>query len=155
MTLKGMDENVATFGQDGRPDCLVEAGPMVVVWIGYDHEFHPGDRHGPNLSNTPYNAIVDTGTRDSCIDSDLATELNLPILGQRRLTGVNGSRTVNVYCAQVYFPDLGFLSSHQFPGANLGKPHHVLIGRDILQNFTMTYQGQTGVVSISRNPAGQ
>ena len=151
MTLKGMDENVATFGQDGRPDCLVEAGPMVSVQIGDDHKFRPGgDRHGPNLSNTLYSALVDTGSRDSCIDSGLATELNLQILGQRCLTGFQGSQRVNVYYAQVYIPELNGVFSHQFAGVNLGKPPHVLIGRDLLQNFTMTYEGQTGVVRISR-----
>lgn len=153
--INATNEHRSTFGQEGRPDLLAENGPMVVVQIGFDPGLHPGDEQGPNLSNIKYSALVDTGTRDSCIDSNLAMKLNLPILGQRILTGIHGPQSTNIYGAQVYIPELNVAFSHQFAGGLLGNPPHVLIGRDLLQNFTMIYEGQTGVVRISRGSTGR
>ena len=142
-------------GFEGRPGLLTEKGPMVVVQIGFDPWVHPGGKQGSSLSKRLYSALVDTGSAYSCIDSDLATELNLPILGQGNLTGIHGPQPANIYCAQVYIPELNGAFSHQFAGVRLGNPPHVLIGRDLLQNFTMIYEGQTGVVRISRGSTGR
>ena len=81
----------------------------------------------------------------------LATNLNLPVVNRRFVSGVQGSFEVNVYMAQVHFPALSKTMYGAFAGVNLvagGQPHSALIGRTFLRHFTMTYNGKTGLVEI-------
>jgi predicted aspartyl protease len=95
--------------------------------------------------------LVDTGATESCIDNLLASQLNLPIIDRRPISGVGGKQTVNMYLAQVHIPSLGFTIHGSFAGVDLkagGQTHLALIGRTFLQSFTMIYEGKTGTVTI-------
>lgn len=134
-----------------KPEFLVQFGPTLQVRIGFD----PNRRAGtpPALPENDYQALVDTGATASCIDSSLASTLELPIIDRKPVSGVHGLLEVNVHLAQIYIPALGLTQSGAFSGVHLhagGQPHSVLIGRTFLRFFTMQYHGGTGAVTITR-----
>ena len=95
-------------------------------------------------------ALVDTGASHSCIDSQLATQLQLPLVNVTQISGVHGAGPANVYLAQIHITYLSHTVYGQFFGVNLvGQRHAAIMGRAFLTEFTMTYDGATGTVTIS------
>ena len=132
---------------------LVAWGPTLLVDIGFDASFNAAVPSVPVAGVKGMQALVDTGAGESCIDSQLAGQLNLPIVDKRPISGVHGSHLVNVYLAQIHVPSLNFTIHGAFAGVDLaagGQVHKALIGRTFLQNFTMVYEGLTGTVKLSR-----
>ena len=70
-------------------DLLVSLGPTLLVNIGFDPNHDPvaNPRGIPVPGITGVQALVDTGATECCIDSLLATELNLPIVDRRQIAG--------------------------------------------------------------------
>ena len=133
---------------------LVQYGPTLPVRIGFDQEHNLASPGPPNLPDHVYPALVDTGATISCIDSALALHLGLPIVNRRMIAGVHGASTVNIHLAQIYIPSLEFTDYGEFAGVHLaagGQPYFALLGRTFLLDFTMTYEGRTGVVTISND----
>lgn len=134
-------------------DFLVALGPTILVDIGFDPSFQttpPMKR--PIAGMTGIQALVDTGAGESCIDSLLATQLNLPIVDRRSISGCHGSQEVNMHLAQVFFPALNWTIWGSFAGVHLaagGQMHKALIGRTFLRHYKMVYDGRTGEVTIS------
>lgn len=134
-------------------DLLVAHGPTLFVDIGFDPLYNPTAPSGrPSLAETKLWALVDTGATESCIDSDLAAKLQLPIVDRRRVGGVSGLKEVNMHLAHIHIPSLSFTLYGAFAGVDLiagGQLHYALIGRTFLQHFKMTYDGLTGCVTLS------
>ena len=109
-----------TPGANGR-DLLVGDGPTLLVLIGFDATFDPVALPigVPNLPQSPVRALVDSGAVESCIDSALAMNLNLPIVDRRMISGVHGPREVNVHLAQIYIPSLAFTLYGPFAAVDL------------------------------------
>lgn len=134
----------------GAPDLLVERGPTLQVRVGFDPTFSQGAV--PDLPADTFPALVDTGASVSCIDSDLARDLDLPIVDRGVVAGVLGTDEVNFHLAQIYVPELDGTFRRRFAGVHLaagGQSHAVLLGRDFLNFFTMRYDGRTGSVAIA------
>ena len=96
-------------------------------------------------------ALVDTGADESCIDSLLAAQLNLPIIDKRMTAGAHGAKQVNIHLAQVHIPTLNYTIYGLFSGVDLragGQEHFALIGRTFLRNFKTIYDGATGDVEL-------
>jgi predicted aspartyl protease len=133
---------------------LQQNGPTIFVDIGFDATFQPTlPVKRPVAGITGISALVDTGAGESCIDSMLATQLNLPIVDRRHVSGCHGSQEVNMHLAQVYFPALNFTIWGAFAGVHLaagGQIHRALIGRTFLRHYTMVYEGRTGNVTLSK-----
>ena len=130
------------------PGQLVQYGPTIPVQVGFDPEYYPVSSEPPNLPDHMYPALVDTGATTSCIDSDLALNLGLPIVNRRIIAGVHGISTVNIHLAQIYVPDLEFTDYGEFAGVHLsagGQPYFALLGRTFLLDFTMTYRVERGL----------
>jgi predicted aspartyl protease len=126
-------------------------GPTLIVDIGFDSAFVVGGSP-PVAGVTGIRALVDTGASESCIDSMLASQLNLPIVDRRLISGVHGPIEVNMHLAQVRVPSLNFTIYGAFAGVHLdagGQMHKALIGRTFLQHYTMVYEGRTGNVILS------
>jgi predicted aspartyl protease len=123
-----------------------------MVDIGFDPNFNPQNQiQIPVPGIRGVRALVDTGATESCIDSRLAAQLNLPIVDRRGIGGVGGAHVVNIHLAQVHVPSLGKTVVGAFAAVHLaagGQAHHALIGRTFLQHFTMIYEGRTGTVTI-------
>jgi predicted aspartyl protease len=129
-------------------------GPTLQVDIGFD------PNHDAKLAVSPpvagvsgLHALVDTGATESCIDSLLAAQLNLPVVDRHLVAGVGGSHEVNVHLAQVHIPALNVTINGAFAGVQLragGQLHSALIGRTFLMNFKMVYDGPKGQVELIR-----
>jgi hypothetical protein len=134
-------------------DLLVSYGPTLLVNIGFDPNFRVVvPMQIPISGITGVRALVDTGAAESCIDSLLASQLNLPIVDRRPIAGVHGSQEANMHLAQVYVPSLNFTIYGAFAGVHLtagGQFHRALIGRTFLRSFTMVYEGRIGTVTLS------
>ena len=134
-------------------DSLYKFGPTLWVEVGFDPSYHPDRTSRPTLPTTPWAGLVDTGATDCCIDSTIAQQLNLPIFDRTRMSGIGGSVDVNYHLAQIYIPDLNYTIYGAFAGVHLaagGVPHRVLIGRSLLGDFRMEYDGRTGAVTLGR-----
>lgn len=130
---------------------LVYFGPTLKVDIGFDPTYTPDSGRLANVCMTGLDALLDTGASESCIDSGLAAQLNLPVVDRQTMTGVHGSRTVNVHLAHIVVPALEFVIHGRFAGIDLiagGQRHHALIGRTFLHRLTMIYDGATGKVTL-------
>lgn len=133
-------------------DQLVSYGPTLLVNIGFDPAYDSTRGVLPVAGVTGINALVDTGATESCIDSMLAAQLNLPVVDRRFIAGVHGRQEINIHLAQVYVPALNFTLYGAFAGVHLaagGQPHQALIGRTFLRHYTMVYEGKTGTVRLS------
>lgn len=135
-------------------DALAFAGPMLNVSIGQDFGFQSGLGVPPELSDMLFPALIDTGCRVSCIDANLAHEMDLPIVGDtpHPISGVLGSGEVDIFLAEITVPELQLTVAGRFPGVHLaagGQPYGAIIGRDVLRNFAMMYDGRTDVVTLS------
>jgi predicted aspartyl protease len=131
-------------------DQLVRFGPTLTVRIGFDDQFGPG--RDPDLPETEYHALVDTGASLSCIDSGLAASLKLPVIDRVGVAGALGGGQVNLHLAQILIPSLQTTVYGGFAGVHLhagGQPHSALIGRMFLKSWSMSYNGQTGSVILS------
>ena len=103
-------------GEASGCDLLAAYGPTLLVHIGFDPNYRPTV---PNVLPVPgltgIHALVEPNAAESCIDSLLASQLNLPIAERRLLSGVHGSHTANRHLAQVYIPSLNFTISACLP----------------------------------------
>ena len=148
-TKCGFDSNLE--GETGA-ELLTFYGPTLLVNIGFDSDHIYPSPTPPEPGVTGVEALVDTGASESCIDSVLAAQLNLPTVDRRDLAGPHGAEKVNIHLAQIIVPSLSFMIYGRFAGVHLkagGMAHQALIGRTFLRNVTMVYEGLTGTVSIS------
>jgi len=136
-------------------DLLVSWGPQIFVDIGFDPSYAfvlGGPPPTPGKKQLP--ALIDTGSGESCIDSLLAAQLNLPIVNKRMQAGAHGAKMVNMHMAQVHIPSLNYIIYGEFAAVDLrigGQSIDALIGRTFLQHFKMTYDGATGDVELVGN----
>ena len=76
-------------------DLLVAYGPTLKVDIGFDPAYsHKNIGQIPIPGLRGISALVDTGATESCIDSRLASQLNLPIVDRRQISGLTCARHV-------------------------------------------------------------
>lgn len=99
-------------------ELLVAYGPTLSVDIGFDPNHDPtANPRGipvPRIRNV--HALVDSGATECCIDSLLATQLNLPLVNRRQISGAHGQKETNVYLAQVHIPALAITMNGAFCG---------------------------------------
>jgi hypothetical protein len=137
-------------------DTLVQRGPRLSVYVGFDPGFDPTIAGNvPDLRSREMNALVDTGSAVTCIDVALARELELRCVGTGYFTGMHGPSEANMYEAQIWVPALDYTMHGTFRAVRvtLGESQ-VLFGRDFLKQFTMVYEGHTGGVTLARYSTG-
>jgi len=94
-----------------------------------------------------YPALIDTGASETCIDAQLAVSLDLHAVDAQTISTASGEDRILRYLAMVEIPDLGVFKLSRFPGVRLsegGQYHRILIGRDLLQDMYLTYDGFAG-----------
>jgi hypothetical protein len=102
-------------GATGR-ELLTTWGPTLSVDIGFDPKFLLNTGTIPIAGITQVGALVDTGAGESCIDSLLAAQLDLPIVDRRPIAGAHGQGMVNMHLAQIRVPALNFVIYGAFAG---------------------------------------
>jgi hypothetical protein len=131
-------------------ELLLRDGPIIPVRVGYDRNFN-GHGGVPNIPADEYRAILDTGSSHCSIDSALARRLKLPIVGEDNMDDSGAAHTTNIHMATVHVPQFLLTRHGKFHAVSLTRDRHVLLGREFLQYFTMTYQGRTGTITLSND----
>jgi hypothetical protein len=101
-------------------------------------------------------ALIDTGAALSAVDDRVMSELEIPVLNQMETATPHGTGLSNMYNASASFHDLAMLDVHldDVLGCYLGdfeegRPEIImLLGRDILRNLVLTYDGPNDRVTI-------
>jgi len=140
---------------------LVDKGPTTSVQIGFTPDLFHAD---PNivqaakqsvLNQSPptlVEALIDSGASDSCIDESLAVELGLPLVNRVQAAGVGGGHEFNVYLGYIRIVALNYVQYGRFMGVLLqdgGQPHHVLLGRSLLKDMILVYDGRDGTCRLA------
>lgn len=130
-------------------DALRQLGPSLPVLVRLPQI--PG-APGPSEDQPPQprqvSALIDTGAFDSCIDEQVASSLQLPIIDRQRVSGVAGRREHNVFLAQVDVPAVNKSRRGRFVGVTLGPQHHAILGREFLHGMLLIYDGENGRVQL-------
>jgi predicted aspartyl protease len=142
-------------------NALVFIGPTVPVEIGFSPDMFHSDPivvqqaiqsvHAQPPSQL-VEALIDTGAGDSCIDEDLAQQLQLPLIDHQEGSGIGGRETFNVYLGHVRIASLGYIQYGRFMGVKLqaGKqPHRALLGRTLFTELILVYDGRDGSVRLA------
>ena len=109
-------------GISNQPDLLVARGPTLPVIIGLDDDLVIGASSLTDIAQQLSPALVDTGSDTTCVDSDLAHTLNLPIVNQEVVSmGVHGRGMVNFHLARISIPALGATFAGVFCGSSSGS----------------------------------
>lgn len=142
-------------------DVLAQKGPTIPVEIGFNVGLTNPDPAivqaaivAVHAAAPPQllDALIDTGAGQSCIDEDVATQLQLPLVDQVEQSGVHGSAKLNRYLGYIRIPSLNFLEYGLFTGARLqagGQPHKAIIGRTVLLRMILVYDGRDGSVRLA------
>ena len=137
---------------------LLQMGPTLLVDIGFDPDYKytaGGLTFNSDIAQVP--ALIDTGATFSCIDDALAQSLGLPLVDRHMFWGINGECELNVYLAHIVVPALSFFQHGVFFGCSIVQisgVHRAVLGRTLLQNMMLIYDGRTGSVRITRQPSG-
>ncbi|MEX3687937.1 retroviral-like aspartic protease family protein [Paraburkholderia sp. BR14263] len=149
---------------DGRavPNALINVGPTIQVVVSALGPVVAAPAAGaapvapvapaPAPTAQVVSGLIDTGAQQSCIDSDLAIRLGLPVVDRVMISGANGAHGHDVFAAQVSVPSLGITQTGLFAGVHLSggqQPHQVLLGRTFLQNVVMVYDGRRAQVMVA------
>ena len=129
-------------------EALVQDGPTLPIEIETDPA-------APDPERTTYSipALIDTGANLNAIDDARAQQMRLPIVDQVCVSGISGSIILNVYLARILISDLAIDQLGRFTGVHLqagGQSHLALLGRELLKDCRLIYDGPTGGVLISR-----
>ena len=123
-------------------ELLIQYGPQIEVMIGFDTKLE---------DSCPMPALLDTGATLSCIDLKLAERLRLKQTDARELVGAHEKRVTPFYRADIYIPQLKCAWRNEFGGLPLeenGFGCKVLVGRNLLSNLCLRYEGYSGKVLI-------
>lgn len=131
---------------------LLRAGPTVLIDVGFDVGFKYGVTIGePSSTARQIPALIDAGAAESCIDDQFALSIGLPIVDKQWACGIGGSVELSVYLAHIIIPGPR-MQWGKFSGVKLkdsNQAHMVLIGRSMLQNMLLIYDGQSGKVTLA------
>ena len=98
-------------------------------------------------------ALIDTGASLTAVDEEVCRQLGLQPTGIVNISHANGSTPRNTYPIQIIFPGTPLpsllLASALSVDLSCGTPRHIaLLGRDLLSNLRMVYNGPVGRIEI-------
>lgn len=100
--------------------------------------------------------LIDTGATRTCVDQSVISSLGVSPVGTATSGTASGPSTHNLYPTHVRFIEENIdIDFNQCMGVNLtgqnamGQPLIALIGRDILSNFLLVYNGPAGMFTLS------
>ena len=95
--------------------------------------------------------LIDTASRYTIIDDRLAMQLQLVVIRQETIGTVNQPLLLNVYRAELEIPPLGIREWGEVLGGRLAQgTRQALIGRHLLRECRLEYDGPSGNVTLSR-----
>ncbi|MFA6209143.1 MAG: hypothetical protein WCT03_11235, partial [Candidatus Obscuribacterales bacterium] len=104
-------------------------------------------------------ALIDTGASVSCVEDSVMSMLGVNPIGVQNVRGVAGQNQHSVYPAKLVFPpNVGAFAFSSMVGVNLAGQGHAglppfvaLVGRDILMNGLLVYNGTNGSFTLALN----
>jgi len=95
-------------------------------------------------------ALIDTGATSTCIDEDVAKQLNLPVVDVVTIASAFHAETnQNVYPALIEVVGIAIKALRAIGVPLAVQGLQVLIGRDLLQHCTLFSNGVTGSFTLS------
>jgi hypothetical protein len=142
-----------------RADELEYYGALIQVrlTVPLQRKFFLLERGLPSDHVVPGMALIDTGASVSAVDDGVMAELDIPALDLAETFSPHGLASSNVYNASAVFPQIdsaGIELSHvlgcslRHQAVAFGRPVVMLLGRDLLRNRVLTYDGRTGRVIV-------
>ena len=97
-------------------------------------------------------ALIDTGAAVTCVDRRVAEEAGLSVVGERPMSSATHANEIApIYAGLLRTHGLGDITLTSASGANLGPLGLIaLVGRDVLKQCTVFYNGPEGLVTLSR-----
>jgi len=122
--------------------------PMLAFWR--DNNFPPF----PAILGL---AIIDTGASVSVVEESVMLELEIPFLDTIRTGTIHGTREAKRFNASADFPGINLtgLPLDHVPAGDVrtrtryGGDVIMLLGRDLLRRFTVTYDGPNSKIEIT------
>ncbi len=138
-----------------HPKIVLSAkGPVIQVSIGIEEIFAQQliqqGKQIPELKSGL--ALIDTGASITCIDETFAVDLGLPVIDKAMMSSASHDATEkNVYPILIQFIGVPIkLNVDRAIGATLNNQGIIaLVGRDVLKEFTMFYNGIAGEITLS------
>ena len=142
------------FALGGGEIALAANGIRVNVAIGVDEATANAIRALGQAVPDPVSAqaLIDTGASMLSIDSSIAQALHLTRRGMVTTHTANGPRQCNLYTVSLVFPATNLRSYNLMRATEVDlstQQFKCLIGRDVLSNMHLHYNGQTGAVSLA------
>ena len=145
---------------DGGLGLLEETGPLIEVDISapIDLQEYLAENGLPPFSTRSGYALIDTGAYSSAVDESIFRELEILVVDATDTLTPHGWGRSNMFNAAASFPSLGLyqvpldlvLGCHIRTQTRAGQDVIMLLGRDILRNFVMVYDGPHSSVTIHR-----
>jgi len=135
-------------------NALTQRGPVVQVTVNVEQHIAQQLLQEGQVLPTPVSglALLDTGATRTCIDETVAQSLHLPVIDVATIaSATHASTQQNVYPIQIEVSGLPIkINAPKAIGVPLSvQGLIVLIGRDVLQNCTLFYNGLTGSFTLS------
>lgn len=133
---------------------LVNGGPTIPVTVSLVRE-HVDQlaKEGKPVPNAVTGlALIDTGATLCMVDVSILEELGVPPSGIENIIGATRQGKQPTYPASLSFPGTPIppIAFTNFIGSNLKDAGIIaLLGRNILRDFVMVYNGPGGFVSLS------
>jgi predicted aspartyl protease len=114
------------------------------------------ERAGPPGSDETFETqlttkgLIDTGASDICIDFRLAERLGLKMIDQTMVGVVGATVPAKIYLGRVVIPEIGFDRLMRLYALRVRHAtHEVLLGRSLLQNYIVTFNGPAGIYTFA------
>lgn len=133
------------------PALLKLSGPIIAVEISIPNVLKEYlEQKGLPIPN-PVNgqALIDTGATNTCVDVDIIKQLKIPAINSIKVYTPSGEAEQTIHPVIIRL-SIGTFNFNSAIGSILKKQNIIaLLGRDILQNCVLNYNGLTGNISLS------
>lgn len=133
---------------------LAARGPCVQVTLGISKSFAQQlQQQGQSLPQPVSGlALIDTGAISTCIDAGIASRIGLPVIDVVNMASASHASTQqNIHPVQIEVVGLPIsIDAPRSMGVLLANQGLIaLLGRDVLQQCTLFYNGLTGQITLS------
>jgi hypothetical protein len=142
----------------GGMDFLFSDGPLIEVAISAPVPLlsYLRENNLPAFGSVSGMAMIDTGASVSEVDEDVMNDLGIPFVKTILTETIHGTAETRCYNASASFPgievedvSLNFVAGGSVRTSTLsGGDVIMLVGRDLLRRFTVTYDGTNSKVKI-------
>jgi predicted aspartyl protease len=144
---------VAAHQLSYSPAVLQKDGPRIFIEISAPASALQEGRSSGLEFPPPFGitAVIDTGASLTVVNPEVAEKCKLRATGFTIVASIEKKARYHQHAAWIRFPDSELKDFHEIPVVACKiaqQPYACLIGRDILRNWLLSYNGGTGVVLI-------